>query len=414
MKKRYILLLVVVIFVGFLAGYRFGYKVSPRDFIAEDTKIIYANESISDKDFKGIMPLISAAGKEVDYKKLEEIKKYISKIYAFSDSDFYNKDIKSAVVVDTGYWYFFILKDSVKYFDKDGEFYRLKSKYIEKYGLKKDVYMSFHRGLVIFSENKLVLKKIINKKGTYNAKIENIIDETRDNLLGTLIYNNTKTKDLGIEIISLTGTVDKNIVKLQGKITGDKDVFTAFNEQPEERKLLKYAGKNILYLSMKDFSNLEKLIFNSYTLGNNKDLILAMWQGFIGAKPSELLREIDGEIIADSNNATVMIPLKDAEKVRKALNIFRTEDGYRISNRARLFFKDENTLIYGKDSFVENTQPAALVRGQFLYGSLDIYSNFGIEELKGTDLNITGIGSEITFEAETDSKNIERLLRRIK
>ena len=109
-----------------------------------------------------------------------------------------------------------------------------------------------------------------------------------------------------------------------------------------------------------------------------------------------------------------MIPLKDAEKVRKALSIFRTEDGYRISNRARLFFKDENTLIYGKDSFVENAQPAALVRGQFLYGSLDIYSNFGIEELKGTDLNITGIGSEIIFEAETDSKNIEKLLRRIK
>lgn len=414
MKKRYILLLVVVIFIGFLAGYRFGYKVSPRDFIAEDTKIIYANEGISDKDFKGITPLISAAGKEIDYKKFEEAKKYISKIYAFSDSDFYNKDIKSAVVVDTGYWYFFIVKDSVKYFDKDGEFYRLKSKYMEKYGLKKDVYMSFHRGLIIFSENKAVLKKIINKKGTYNAKIENIIDETRDNLLGTLIYNNTKTKDLGIEVISLTGTIDKNIVKLQGKITGDKDIFAAFNEQPEERKLLKYTGKNILYLSMKDFSKLEKLIFNSYTLGNNKDLILAMWQGFIGAKPSELLREIDGEIIADSNNATVMIPLKDAEKVRKALSIFRTEDGYRISNRARLFFKDENTLIYGKDSFVENTQPAALLRGQFLYGSLDIYSNFGIEELKGTDLNITGIGSEITFEAETDSKNIEKLLRRIK
>lgn len=414
MKKRYILLLVVVIFIGFLVGYRFGYKVSPRDFIAEDTKIIYANEGISDKNFKGITPLINAVGKEVDYKKFEEIKKYISKIYAFSDSDFYNKDIKSAVVVDTGYWYFFILKDSVKYFDKDGEFYRLKSKYMEKYGLKKDVYMSFYRGLIIFSENKSVLKKIINKKGIYNAKIENIIDETRDNLLGTLIYNNTKTKDLGIEVISLTGTIDKNTVKLQGKITGDKDIFSTFNEQPEERKLLKYTGKNILYLSMKDFSKLEKLIFNSYTLGNNKDLILAMWQGFIGAKPSELLREIDGEIIADSNNATVMIPLKDAEKVRKALSIFRTEDGYRISNRARLFFKDENTLIYGKDSFVENAQPAVLVRGQFLYGSLDIYSNFGIEELKGTDLNITGIGSEIIFEAETDSKNIEKLLRRIK
>lgn len=414
MKKRYILLLVVVIFIGFLVGYRFGYKVSPRDFIAEDTKIIYANEGISDKNFKGITPLINAVGKEVDYKKFEEIKKYISKIYAFSDSDFYNKDIKSAVVVDAGYWYFFILKDSVKYFDKDGEFYRLKSKYMEKYGLKKDVYMSFYRGLIIFSENKSVLKKIINKKGIYNAKIENIIDETRDNLLGTLIYNNTKTKDLGIEVISLTGTIDKNTVKLQGKITGDKDIFSTFNEQPEERKLLKYTGKNILYLSMKDFSKLEKLIFNSYTLGNNKDLILAMWQGFIGAKPSELLREIDGEIIADSNNATVMIPLKDAEKVRKALSIFRTEDGYRISNRARLFFKDENTLIYGKDSFVENAQPAALVRGQFLYGSLDIYSNFGIEELKGTDLNITGIGSEIIFETETDSKNIEKLLRRIK
>ncbi|MDH6459567.1 hypothetical protein M2102_003221 [Fusobacterium sp. PH5-7] len=414
MKKRYILLFVIIVFVGFLAGYRFGYKVSPRDFIGEDTKIIYANEGIADKDFKEVMPLINAAGKEADYKKFEETKKYISKIYAFSDSDFYNKDIKSAVVVDTGYWYFFILKDSVKYFDKDGEFYRLKSKYMEKYGLKRDIYMCFHRGLIIFSENKSVLKKIINKKGTYNAKIENIIDETRDNLLGTLIYNNVKTKDLGIEAVSLTGTIDKDVVKLQGKIIGDKDVFAAFNDQPEERKLLKYTGKNTIYLSMKDFSKLEKLVFNSYTLGNNKDLILAMWQGFIGTKPSDLLKEIDGEIIADTNNATMMIPLKNAEKVRKALSMFKTEDGYRISNRARLFFKDESTLVYGKDSFVENPHPAVLVRGQFLYGSLDIYSNFGIEELQGTDLNIAGIGNEVTFEAEINSKNIERLLRRIK
>ncbi len=78
------------------------------------------------------MPLINVAGKEADYKKFEETKKYISKIYAFSDSDFYNKDIKSAVVVDTGYWYFFILKDSVKYFDKDGEFYRLEEANIWK------------------------------------------------------------------------------------------------------------------------------------------------------------------------------------------------------------------------------------------------------------------------------------------
>ncbi|MDU1912085.1 hypothetical protein [Fusobacterium sp.] len=414
MKKRYILLFIVIIFVGFLVGYRFGYKVSPREFIAEDTKIIYANEGIADKDFKEIIPLISAAGKEADYEKFEKIKKYISKVYAFSDSDFYNKELKTSVVVDTGYWYFFILKDSVKYFHKDGEFYKLKSKYMEKYGLKKDIYMCFHRGLIIFSENKSVLKKIINKKGTYNAKIENIIDETRDNILGVLVYNNTKNKDLGIEAISLTGTVDKNIVKLQGEIIGDKNVFTAFNDQPEERKLLKYAGKNTLYLSMKDFSKLEKLIFNSYTLGSNKDLILAMWQGFIGTKPSELLKEIDGEIIVDSKNAAMVIPLKDGEKIRKALGMFKTEDGYRISNRVKLFFKDENILIYGKDNFVENTFPATLVRGQFLYGSLDIYSNFGIEELKGIDLNISGIGNEIIFEVEADSKNMGELLRRIK
>lgn len=414
MKKRYILLFVIVVFIGFLAGYRFLYKVSPREFITEDTKIIYANEGIADKDFREIMPLINAVGKDTDYGKFEETKKYISKVYAFSDSDFYNREIKTAVVVDTGYWYFFILKDSMKYFDKDGEFYRLKSKYMKKYGLEKEIYMLFHRGLIIFSENKSVLKKIINKKGIYNAKIENIIDETRDNLLGVLIYNNTKTKDLGIEVISLTGTVDKNVVKLQGKIIGDKDVFAAFNNQPEERKVLKYAGKNTLYLSMKDFSKLEKLIFNSYTLGNNKDLILAMWQGFIGANPSELLKEIDGEIIADTNNATIMIPLKDVDKIKKALTMFKTEDGYRISKRGRLFFKDENILIYGKDSFSENASSATLARGQFLYGSLDIYSNFGVEELKGTDLKIIGIGNEITFEAEADSKNIEKLLRRIK
>lgn len=159
MKKRYILLFVIVVFIGFLAGYRFLYKVSPREFITEDTKIIYANEGIADKDFREIMPLINAVGKDTDYGKFEETKKYISKVYAFSDSDFYNREIKTAVVVDTGYWYFFILKDSMKYFDKDGEFYRLKSKYMKKYGLEKEIYMLFHRGLIIFSENKSVLKK---------------------------------------------------------------------------------------------------------------------------------------------------------------------------------------------------------------------------------------------------------------
>ena len=112
MKKRYILLFVIIIFVGFLAGYRFGYKVSPREFITEDTKIIYANEGIADKDFKEIMPLMDAAGKETDYEKFEETKKYISKVYAFSDSDFYNRELKTAVVVDTGYWYFFILMEN--------------------------------------------------------------------------------------------------------------------------------------------------------------------------------------------------------------------------------------------------------------------------------------------------------------
>ena len=82
MKKRYILLFVIIIFVGFLAGYRFGYKVSPREFITEDTKIIYANEGIADKDFKEIMPLMQLEKKQI-MKNLKKLKNIFQKYMLF-------------------------------------------------------------------------------------------------------------------------------------------------------------------------------------------------------------------------------------------------------------------------------------------------------------------------------------------
>ena len=81
---------------------------------------------------------------------------------------------------------------------KDGEFYKLKPEYKQKLVDTeifkrdlKDIYAIFYRGQIVLSENKIFLKKFVEKK-SYNAKIEEILDENKNRDFGVLVYNNSE------------------------------------------------------------------------------------------------------------------------------------------------------------------------------------------------------------------------------
>lgn len=395
MKKLYGLFVLLIIIAGGILGFNYVYKLSPRDFISDDTIMIYAlQKKISPEKYAEQAEIAKDLGYNFDVEKAEELNRYISQLYVVADGNLIMGDMNVAGIVDTGLWYPFAIKESTKYFDKDGEFYKLKDEYkkelrdlelIKKEEIK-DIYAVFHRGQIIFSENKIFLKKFIEKKSSYNAKIEEILDKNKNSEFGVLVYNNSKYPATGVEAISATWDINKKEGKVDVKVYGVPEIFAGFELQPNERKILKYADKNRLYISMGNFTSLENLIFNKYVFGN-KEAITMMWQGMFGITPQEILQDIDGEVILDFENESAMVPFKTDKnllKLQELLSIFNEN----VTLKG-------NTLIYGKDKFVENTAPYTIADKQFLNGEFDLYAIQKMKHLEGIALNIKGVGNEI-------------------
>lgn len=413
MKKLYGLLVLLILIAGGILGFNYIYKVSPREFISDDTIAIYAlQKKISPEKYAEQAEIAKDLGYKFDAKKAEEINRYISQLYVVADGTLLIGEINTAAVVDTGLWYPFAIKESTKYFDKDGEFYKLKDEYKKELGDTeifkkeiKDVYAIFHRGQIILSENKMFLKKFVEKKSSYNAKIEEILDENKNSDFGVLVYNNSKYPATGIEAAAATLDLNKKEGKVDIKIYGIQDVFVGFDAQPKERKILKYVDKNKLYISMENFENLEKLIFNKYIFGN-KEAITMMWQGMFGITPQEILQEIDGEVILDLENESAMIPFKTGKNLSKLQDLLKIFNSNVITNN--------NILIYGENVFKENSSPYIIEDKQFITGEFELSAISKSKDLSGIDLRVKGIGSEIDIEVTIPYEKIKKEIKTIK
>lgn len=413
MKKLYGLLVLLILIAGGILGFNYIYKVSPREFISDDTIAIYAlQKKISPEKYAEQAEIAKDLGYKFDAKKAEEINRYISQLYVVADGTLLIGEINTAAVVDTGLWYPFAIKESTKYFDKDGEFYKLKDEYKKELGDTeifkkeiKDVYAIFHRGQIILSENKMFLKKFVEKKSSYNAKIEEILDENKNSDFGVLVYNNSKYPATGIEAAAATLDLNKKEGKVDIKIYGIQDVFVGFDAQPKERKILKYVDKNKLYISMENFENLEKLIFNKYIFGN-KEAITMMWQGMFGITPQEILQEIDGEVILDLENESAMVPFKTGKNLSKLQDLLKIFNSNVITNN--------NILIYGENAFKENSSPYIIEDKQFITGEFELSAISKSKDLSGIDLRVKGIGSEIDIEVTIPYEKIKKEIKTIK
>lgn len=403
MKKIYGLVVVLVIVIGAFLGYNFVYKVSPRDFISQDTIMIYALEQkMPDKERKELIDVLKDIGINYNDEEIKTVEKYISKFYMISDGNILTGNINTVAIIDTGLWYPLAVKESSKYFDREGEYYKLKPKYrdeikdvaketllVEEKNL--EVYAVFHRGQIILSENQASLKKFIAKEKSYNSRIESILDANKNNPYGVLVYNNAKYKDIGIEAASFTYSVGKDVWKANVKIYGTEEMFSMFKEQPKERKLLKYLNNNQLYMSMSDFSKAERLLFNPYVLGTNKETVAMMWQGMFGMSPEDMLKDIDGEIIVDNISRSGMIPFKNPQNASKIAEILGRFGG-------EVSLKDANTIIYGKNVFAENKAPISVEEKQFLAADIDFYEISRVPEAEGIKAKVNGTGNEINID----------------
>lgn len=408
------ILAVVVLILGIFLGYKVVYKASPRDFITKDTRIIYANEGINTKNFTPLLSLIEDEEEKKELSSEMENLKYISKFYIFSDKEFYDISEKTFTgVVDTGYWYFLILKNLGKYFELKDDIYVLKNEYKEKYlgNVQGDLYLKNYKGLFIFSFGEKNLKDFIAKDGKYlyNKEIEDAIDIKRDNLLGTFIYNNSGTDFYGVNLIINSSTIENNKMISESEIIIDDKESEIFKNSKGNRELIKYLDKNDIYVSVDDFSKLDRVIFYPLVIGADMDskAIFSLWKNILGIDIEEILKEIDGEVLYKLDEQSFMVKIKDeAPEIRRVLTMLTNENtSFYLGNK---FEEKDGIIRIGESNFEENKNSFNISKDTFIYGEIDSPKVMGFE---GIEAKIQGENKKVNMKVTIPVEVLKEITR---
>lgn len=414
MKKIIGFIAVVVLILGIFLGYKVVYKASPRDFITKDTRIIYANEGINTKNFTPLLSLIEDEEEKKELSSEMENLKYISKFYIFSDKEFYDISEKTFTgVVDTGYWYFLILKNLGKYFELKDDIYVLKNEYKEKYlgNVQGDLYLKNYKGLFIFSFGEKNLKDFIAKDGKYlyNKEIEDAIDIKRDNLLGTFIYNNSGTDFYGVNLIINSSTIENNKMISESEIIIDDKESEIFKNSKGNRELIKYLDKNDIYVSVDDFSKLDRVIFYPLVIGADMDskAIFSLWKNILGIDIEEILKEIDGEVLYKLDEQSFMVKIKDeAPEIRRVLTMLTNENtSFYLGNK---FEEKDGIIRIGESNFEENKNSFNISKDTFIYGEIDSPKVMGFE---GIEAKIQGENKKVNMKVTIPVEVLKEIAR---
>ena len=414
MKKIIGFIAVVVLILGIFLGYKVVYKASPRDFITKDTRIIYANEGINTKNFTPLLSLIEDEEEKKELSSEMENLKYISKFYIFSDKEFYDISEKTFTgVVDTGYWYFLILKNLGKYFELKDDIYVLKNEYKEKYlgNVQGDLYLKNYKGLFIFSFGEKNLKDFIAKDGKYlyNKEIEDAIDIKRDNLLGTFIYNNSGTDFYGVNLIINSSTIENNKMISESEIIIDDKESEIFKNSKGNRELIKYLDKNDIYVSVDDFSKLDRVIFYPLVIGADMDskAIFSLWKNILGIDIEEILKEIDGEVLYKLDEQSFMVKIKDeAPEIRRVLTMLTNENtSFYLGNK---FEEKDGIIRIGESNFEENKNSFNISKDTFIYGEIDSPKVMGFE---GIEAKIQGENKKVNMKVTIPLEVLKEITR---
>lgn len=405
---------ILVIVMVLLLGYKFVYRVSPREYITKDTRFIYANEGVWEKDFSVLKTLLPEE-EQKDFEENVKNLKYISNIYLFSNKEFYDINEDNMVgIVDVGCMYplaMLKLKNYVDY-DKNG-IYKLKEEAKEKYigDFQEELYMMPYRGLFFISLNPSNLEEFSKSRRNYIfvKEIENYLDENRDNVSGAVIYNNTGNDFYGINYIQATSKIEGEEIVADQTIVLDSNAKDRFQPYTKEKELLPYIEEGDIYLSLEDFSKIEDLIFNPYVIGNGVDskTFINMWKSMLRIDLDEIFKEIDGEAILRINDREVsgLFKMKENfDETKKLLNFLNNKDSLftvRIDNN----IKEERLLVIGRDGFKKQEKITTLPKGSFIFGDINIPASMDIPELR---VNILGQENKIDVKITT---KIEELIK---
>ncbi len=372
MKK---ILAILFVLGALIIGLALGYKVSDQSFIKSDMKVVYINRDINEHSYIGLKDYLIKLNQEKAWEKIIRYQKYVKGIYGFSyDVNQYNID-PEVLIVDTGVYYIPGIFALNKYFDREDEYYKLKDEY-NPFG-KIDFYMKPYRGYFVFGTQIERIDRFLSDKGIQNSILVKMDKETNSNL-GKFLFDYTGSKtqlNSGVYGQVLNFEAAKDGIVVDSKVFDD-GIFSRFlREQPSDRKLRRYTGKDRVYISS---SKLGEYIYSMIDAYNNQGVnnfrsILKL----IGIDLEEFLSQIDGEIVLDTDGKGIIIPFKETKDLKKIFNFFGQSSEMNYGDN--ILKIEDNLLIIGKIPM--KTENFEIKDDTFLYTDLrmDNY-NFAFEK----------------------------------
>lgn len=416
-KLKKLIMGAMLLIMGFV-GYRIFTKKSPMDFVKKDTKAIIVMDKMSNKNFKEVESILRDFMEKKDIEELDKNRKYISKIYVISDNELYEQSIDFVAIIDTGMYYYPALNQWEKYFVKTDGIYRTKEEYKEK--VKNilpgadTMYADYKGGLFFISNKTEYLKKYLVESKEKNKNLETIIKENKSNLY-TFIYNNNKTKELGLDFITLTATLKNKEIFQNVKFHLNEVIYSFLDYQPSKRRLKDFIINDSIYISMEDFSKLEKIVFNQYGLDDSMGSAFAMGAAFLGVDIKKELQNIDGEILVDLNNKKIIVALKDVEQTKKLYGKL----GKLMMSNDRIANIDSDkkilTINLGLDKETVTQKDVYIRKEQFLYAHItpskakEINSSEILDwdnDIIKRDIIVKGINRVIEIETTITKENL--------
>ena len=368
MKKLIIFLSVLsIIIIGGIVGYKQMYLVSPRVFFNSNNEMIYANENLSGKKYDDFSKF--GAKVENEIVKINQLKKYVDGIYAFSHKK------EGVVILHAGLKFPIISLKINEYFLKSGDIYTLKDEYLKHYekNLKllgvtdlKKLYMKPYKGSFVLSRNIETINSVLTSELVIDDSITKALNKNKNGNLGTIILNMEKNKKVFIEKAIFSANYTNNTFSYKGSDKW-KDEYKDIIKIPEVTVLSDYVSEKSLYISGVNFENVnvfmeafkeklevkevlnlvEKLIYSSFKVSLN-----------------EILSSVGDEIVYDMEKESGIITLKKIETAKKIVGTIEFLNKLGL----RYYAEIEGNLLYiGKEKLGKSNPKKSMKKNQFLY-----------------------------------------------
>ena len=195
----------------------------------------------------------------------------------------------------------------------------------------------------------------------------------------------------------------------ESEIIIDDKESEIFKNSKGNRELIKYLDKNDIYVSVDDFSKLDRVIFYPLVIGADMDskAIFSLWKNILGIDIEEILKEIDGEVLYKLDEQSFMVKIKDeAPEIRRILTMLTNENtSFYLGNK---FEEKDGIIRIGESNFEENKNSFNISKDTFIYGEIDSPKVMGFE---GIEAKIQGENKKVNMKVTIPVEVLKEITR---